>query len=78
MREINLTLDVQEAHLLLAAVGEARVTALIQSAGRGDAAEYADVRAKVLGRVATQIVDGMESEDPRLHILRQEAELGML
>lgn len=57
--------DPVEAHLVLQAVSNARLDSLIASAQRGVKGEYADVCAKVLGRVEARIVDTFIPEDPR-------------
>lgn len=70
--------DPVEAHLVLAAVSNARLDHLIGSAQRGVQGEYSDVCARVLGRVEARIVDTFIPEDPRRVILEDEIEFGLL
>lgn len=72
--------DPVEAHLVLAAVSNARLDHLIGSAQRGVQGEYSDVCARVLGRVEARIVDTFIPEpkvDMRAEHRREEAELGL-
>lgn len=75
---MNIELDTVEAHLILGPIGDAQIAESLRAAKlKGIDAEAASIRAAVLGRVATRIVDQLMPE-PREVILREEAELGML
>lgn len=75
--------DPVEAHLVLAAVTNAKLDHLIKSAQRGPMGEYSDVCAKVLGRVERRIVDTFipepkqTLEEMRWQHRLDEAEMGL-
>lgn len=75
---MNIELDTVEAHLILGPIGDAQIKESLRAAKHPED-EAASIRAAVLGRVATRIVDQLiPQEDPERVILREEYELGML
>lgn len=81
---MQIDLDSVEAFVVLEAVQDHAMDWLIASAKKGPQGEYAEVRSKVLQRVATRIADvfipepvGHDDSDPRRRILEDEIEFGI-
>jgi hypothetical protein len=71
----QIEMDTHEAYLAMEAVQAAALTELFASAQKGPAGESAEVRSKVLQRVASRIADTFI--DPRHEHRLEEAELGL-
>lgn len=69
--------DPVEAMAVLEAVTDHAMDWLIASAERGPKGDFAELRSKVLQRVATRIADTFIPEDPRRVILEDEIEFGL-
>jgi hypothetical protein len=69
--------DAVEAFLVMEAVQAAAMNELIASAKRGPEGEAAEIRSKVLQRVASRIADEF-IPDPRRVILEDEIEFGIV
>jgi hypothetical protein len=69
--------DAVEAFLVMEAVQAAAMNELIASAQRGPKGEDAEIRSKVLQRVASRIADEF-IPDPRRVILEDEIEFGIV
>lgn len=79
MTKFEIT-DSVEAYLVMEAVQSAALDELIASAAKGPAGEYAEVRSKVLQRVASRIAEAFIPEttvDLRWQHRLEEAELGL-
>lgn len=78
MKAVEIT-DVLEAEVVLRAIADARLNHLIASSERGAKGEYADVCARILGRVEARFVDAMipEPVDLRREDAIAEIELGI-
>jgi hypothetical protein len=72
----HIEMDPVEAYLTLAAVQDRATEELIASARRGPEGEAAEIRSKVLQRVASRIADTL-IPDPRWEHRLEEAELGL-
>jgi hypothetical protein len=73
----QIEMDTVEAYLTLEAVQREALNELIASAQRGPAGEAAEIRSKVLQRVASRIADEF-IPDPRRVILEDEIEFGIV
>lgn len=77
----QIDMDSVEAMLTLGAVQDAAMTEFIASAKRGPEGEAAEVRSKVLQRVASRLADTFLTEptlaEMRWENRREEAELGL-
>jgi hypothetical protein len=73
----HIEMDSVEAYLTLAAVQDRATEELIASARRGPEGEAAEIRSKVLQRVASRIADEF-IPDPRRVILEDEIEFGIV
>lgn len=73
----QIEMDAVEAMATLEAVQREALNELIASAQRGAEGEYAEIRSKVLQRVASRIADEFIPEDPRWEHRLEEAEVGL-
>lgn len=78
MGDITITMDAAEALIALGAIQDKALDASkLAAISTGDEHEIADLSSRMLGRIATQIVDALYP-DPRRQILAEEIELGMV
>ena len=74
----HIEMDAVEAMLTLEAVQREALNELIASSQRGPEGENAEIRSKVLQRVASRIADEFLEPDPRRVILAEQVELRII